>query len=174
MLNFNISHISGMHCSSHSPNDTAYYCYITDVFIEGGENYIKVRKIQIFTGLNAIEEAKKDGKADYTVGHFKTYNDTSWYVPNVYYIVPNGYYIAEREKNESKLLISDKAEIGIYLYEVKGKISVEELINNSYYYKVDDLYNKYTHEKSEEIVHLPFEIAIENGKVCRIDQFKDW
>ncbi len=167
MLNFNISHISGMHCSSHSPNDTAYYCFIMDVFSEGGENYIKVRKIQIFTGLNAIEEAKIDGKADFTVGFGKIYNDTSWYLPNEY-------YIAEREKNESKLLISDKVEIDIYSYEVKKNICLEELINNSYYYKVDNLYNKYTHEKSDEILYLPFEIVIENSKVSRIDQFKEW
>jgi len=149
------------------PNDTAYYCFITDVFNEGGENYIKVRKVQIFTGLNAIEEAKKDGRADYSVGFGKIFNDTSWYLPNEY-------YIAEREKNESKLLISDKVEIDIYSYEVKKKISVDELINNSFYYKVDNLYNKYTHERSEEIAYLPFEIIIENGKVNIISQFKDW
>jgi len=167
MLYFNNTHIIGMDYSSNPPNDTAYYCFITDVFNEGGENYIKVRKIQIFTGLNAIEEAKKDGRADFTIGISNLSNDTSWYLPNEY-------YLADREKNESQLIISDKVKIDIYSFEVKKRISVDELINNSFYYKVDDLYDKYTHEKSEEIVYLPFEIAIENGMVSRIDQFKDW
>lgn len=166
MLYFNNTHIIGMDCRSNPPNDTVYYCFISDVFTEGGENYIKVRKAQIFSGLNAIEEAKKDGKADFTVGISNLSNDTSWFLPNEY-------YIAESEKYESKLIISDKVKINIYSYGVKKKISVEEFFNNSFYYKVE-LEDKYTNEKSGEIAYYPFEIVIENGNVNVIDQFKDW
>jgi len=146
------------------PNDTAYYCFITDAFTKGGENYVKVRKIQIFTGLNAIAEAKADGKADFIIDILSS--DTSWFLRNEY-------YIADREKNEFKLIISDKVKINIYSYGVKKKISVEEFFYNSFYYKVE-LDDKYTNEKSGEIAYYPFEIVIENGNVNVIDQFKDW
>ena len=48
----NSNTLESYHQISYPPNDTAYYCFITDVFSEGGENYIKIRPFQYLWGLS--------------------------------------------------------------------------------------------------------------------------
>ena len=159
MLYFNNTHIIGMDCSSNSPNDTAYYCFITDAFSEGGKNYIKIRPIQYLLGLNAVIEAKKDGYAEYKID--KVTKDTTWYLHN-------GIYIDDSNRTWLKFRISEKVKIYIYSHGYAIKISTAELSNNSYYSE-DDLCYKY-YKKSEENAYILFEIAVENGKVTIIQQ----
>jgi len=146
--------------NENSPNDTAYYCFITDVFSEGGENYIKIRPIRYLSGFNAVIAAKKDGYAEYNIN--KETKDTTWYFQT-------GNYIDDSNRTEIKFRISERVKIYIYSHGYAIKISTNELSNNSYYNK-DDLCYKYYYKKSEENAYILFEMAIENGKVTIIQQ----
>lgn len=140
--------------------DTAFDCYITDFITENGCVYIKVRSIHFLWGLSAVIEAKKDSAADFNID--KSTRDTIWFVPNDYYIIA-------RNKNEFKIKIADNVKILIYADAVRRKITIEELLSDPFYYKIQ-LYNKYTLEPKEEMDYYPFEIAIEKGEVTVIQE----
>jgi len=140
-----------------SPSDTVYDCYITDVFSEGGENYIKIKPVQFLWDKDALAEALKDGAADYTIDTVT--NDSNWFVPNDYYINDDSstailkFRIAELVK----VSICDPVEL--------KKISIKELIINPSYYK-----ERYTRGKIDEINYFPYLITVEKGKVTVIQE----
>lgn len=145
---------------SYPPNDTVYYCYITDIYNKGGENFVQIRPVQFLWGLSAVIEARKDSAAEYDID--KDTKDTNWYVPN-------DYYISAKNKTEFKFIISDKVKVTIYNQAELKKITVKELQLNPSYYKLQ-LYDRYTHEKKEELDYYPYEIAFERGKVTVIQE----
>jgi len=57
--------------------------FITAVNTSGKEISIDADFVQMLTGKAAIKAAKKNGEAEYDIN---TKGDTSWYVPNDYYI----------------------------------------------------------------------------------------
>ncbi len=139
-----------------SPNDTVYDCYISDVYIEEGEHFIKIKPIQFLWGLSAVIEAKKDGAAEYDID-----KDTNWYVPNDYYI---NY---DSNITELKFRLVESSKVTIYDRAVLKKISVKELLKNPSFYKLQ-LFDRYTHEKIEGMDYYPYEIVVENDKVTII------
>jgi hypothetical protein len=157
--NFNVLEVYSR--ISYSPNDTVYDCYISDVFIEEGEYFIKIRPVQFLWGLSAVIEAKKDGAADYDIDNVT--KDTNWYVPNDYYI---NY---DSNKTELKFRLTESSKVTIYDRAVLKKISVKELLKNPSFYKLQ-LFDRYTHEKIEGMDYYPYEIAVENDKVTIIQE----
>ena len=142
------------------PTDTAYYCFITDVFTETGVNYIKVKPFQYLRGLSALIEAKKDGYAEYKID--KITKDTNWYVQS-------GNYINDSKKTELKFQIDEKVKIHVCSYGFILTLSIEELFKNSFYSSESFSY-KYIYKKTESNEYIPFEIAVEKGKVTIIEQ----
>lgn len=141
-------------------NDTVYYCFITDVFKEGGENYIKIIPLQYLRGLNAVIEAKKDGYAEYRIDNES--KDTTWYVPN-------DFYIDDSNRAELKFRLSEEVKIKIWCDVFMITISTEELFNNSVYNRENFCY-KYVYKRLEDNAFVLFIIAMENSKVTIIQQ----
>ncbi len=139
------------------PGDTVYDCYVTDVFSEGGENYIKIKPVQFLWDKDALTEALKDGAADYTIDTVT--NDSNWFVPNDYYInVGSSTAILKfRIAEIVKVSICDPVE--------PKRISIKELMINPSYYK-----NTFTHGKIEETDYSPYLITIEKEKVTIIQE----
>lgn len=139
------------------PADTVYDCYITDLYKEGNALYLKLRPVQFLWDIEAITEAKIDGVAEYNVDE-KT-KDTIWYMPNDYYINDEG------STTEMKIRISKLVKVSFYDQAELKKITVNELLLNSSYYK-----DKYIQGKTEEIYYSPYLVTVKNGKAVVIQE----
>jgi hypothetical protein len=155
--NFNVLEVYSQ--ISNSPSDTVYNCYITDVFIEEGEHFIKIKPIQFLWDLSAVIEAKKDRVAEYDID--KVTKDTNWYVPNDYHINYDSSIteLTFRLIEKSKVLIYDRA--------VSKKISIDELRLDPSHFKLQ-LFDRYTHANSGKMDYYPYQVAVEDSKVTII------
>lgn len=86
---------------------------ITSVKSFGKESSIDADFVQMLTGKAAIAAAKKSGEAEYDLNEK---GDTSWYIPN-------DYYIRNTNTKNRKLTLTPKA--GIFLIE-KGSSKVSK------------------------------------------------
>lgn len=73
------------------------YCYINKVYSNGGVDYIEADYIQFLMGDEAVSAARKRGDAERIIDQ----GDTSWAVPNDYYI------INENRKSRTLVLAKD-------------------------------------------------------------------
>ncbi len=125
------------------------YCYIYNINKIDSIYFLNVDFIEVLTGDSAIVVAKKHGQAEYEISEA---GDTTWFVPN-------DYFILNETSDSVKIPIDENCKIIIYIsdettnFQPKGKsINVEELKN---YLSGDRI----------------FEIKIANEKVKAIKEF---
>lgn len=76
------------------------FAYITNTSSSGKNMSLQIDIIQMLTGKDAVFAARKKGEAEYDIKK----GDTTWYVPNDFYIVNNS-------TRKSKINISPGADI---------------------------------------------------------------
>ena len=116
--------------------------FITAINLMGKNSNIDADFVQMLTGKTAIKAAKKSGEAEYDIN---AKGDTSWYVPN-------DYYILNSNKKIRKLLLAPS--VNIYLVKDGGsKVtkSILPVLRKNYAGKI-------------------FKLLIEESKVVRIEE----
>lgn len=122
-------------------------CYIDSIFKKNNNYCIIVDFIYILNGKAAINAAKEEGNAQFEVNEK---GDTT-------YTVWDDYYIVNKNPQKTSLLVSDRAEISLVVYNPNP-------LNISYQRITDIIKMKYGYKD------IPFMIDAENGIVTKITE----
>jgi len=120
--------------------------FITAINLMGKNSNIDADFVQMLSGKAAITAAKKDGEAEYDIN---AKGDTSWYVPNDYYIL---------NANTMKRKLALAPNVHIYLFKKGGTIitkSTLQLLKKNYEGKLFRLLVKQMNVIKIEEVYTP-------------------
>ena len=101
----------------HKP-ESGQYCYINKVYEQNGSYYIDADYVQFLMGKPAVAAAKKRGDAERIIKN----GDTSWSVPNDYYI------LNENEKQRTLKLAPEFEFTAVKTDDGKGNLSATDYL----------------------------------------------